>query len=107
MPAKKTTQRDGQADADLRRREAAHQQLVVEARVGGSSTSWKIDWLVQAPMNALSAIQVGASSQTRWAGEHAPVARQVEAVGHAGDAAGAELSGLAVRLGGGARPATR
>jgi hypothetical protein len=27
-------------------------------------TSWKIDWLVHAPMNALTAIHVGASSQT-------------------------------------------
>ena len=30
----------------------------------GSLTSWKIDWLVHAPMNALMAIHVGASSQT-------------------------------------------
>ena len=31
----------------------------------GSWTSWKIDWVVHEPSTAFSAIQVGASSQTR------------------------------------------
>ena len=32
---------------------------------GGSRTSWKTDWVVHDPSTAFSAIQVGASSQTR------------------------------------------
>ena len=35
-------------------------------RGSGALTSWKIDWEVHRPIAALTAIQVGASSQT-WA----------------------------------------
>ena len=47
---------------------------------GGSRTSWKTDWVVQEPSTAFSAIQVGASSQTRDELEDAAVAAEVEAL---------------------------